>query len=91
MPHYLTKHGVSPEPDLVAHIRATGFTPPQPDEETKDAVYLALTGEIPGPAPTTAAATAGFRRPGTRRAGTSSAGGAVRPRPPGCSRSSSEG
>ncbi|HEX6357639.1 TNT domain-containing protein [Actinophytocola sp.] len=51
VPHYLTKHGVPPEPDLVAHIRANGFTPPQPDEATKDAAYLALTGEIPEPRP----------------------------------------
>jgi hypothetical protein len=51
VPHYLTKHGVPPEADLVAHIRANGFTPPQLDEATKDAVYLALTGEIPEPRP----------------------------------------
>jgi hypothetical protein len=51
VPHYLTKHGVPPEPDLVAHIRANGFTPPLLDEETKDAAYLALTGEIPDPRP----------------------------------------
>lgn len=47
VPHYLAKHGVPPEPDLVAHLRATGFTPPQLDQPTKDAAYLALTGEIP--------------------------------------------
>jgi hypothetical protein len=51
VPHYLTKHGVPPEPDLVAHMRANGFTPPQPDEATKDAAYIALTGEIPDPRP----------------------------------------
>ncbi|MET8798580.1 TNT domain-containing protein [Nocardia sp. NPDC004568] len=47
VPHYLAKHGIPPEPDLVAHIRANQFTPPQPNEETKAAVYLALTGENP--------------------------------------------
>ncbi|GAB3444865.1 TNT domain-containing protein [Actinophytocola sediminis] len=47
VPHYLTKHGVPPEPDLVAHVRAAGFTPPQLDQDTKDAAYIALTGELP--------------------------------------------
>ncbi|HEX2298880.1 MAG TPA: TNT domain-containing protein, partial [Pseudonocardiaceae bacterium] len=51
VPHYLTKHGVPPEPDLIAHIRANGFTPPSLDEDTKDAAYIALTGEIPTPRP----------------------------------------
>lgn len=47
VPHYLAKHGVPPEPELVAQIRANGFTPPRLDQETKDAAYTALTGEIP--------------------------------------------
>lgn len=47
VPHYLAKHGVPPEADLVAHIRANGFTPPQLDQDTKDAAYTALTGEAP--------------------------------------------
>jgi nicrotizing toxin Mtb-like protein len=47
VPHYLTKHGVPPEPDLVAHIRANGFTPPTLDREVTNAAYTALTGEIP--------------------------------------------
>jgi len=47
LPHYLAKHGVPPETDLVAHARANGFTPPHLDQETRDAAYTALTGEIP--------------------------------------------
>jgi hypothetical protein len=58
VPHYLTKHGVPPEPDLVAHIRANGFAPPQLDEQTKDAAYTALTGEIPARQPQPEAAAA---------------------------------
>ena len=49
LPHYLAKHGVPPEPELVAHIRANGFRPPEPDRETRDAAYTALTGEVPAP------------------------------------------
>jgi hypothetical protein len=51
VPHYLAKHGVPPEADLVAHIRGNGFTPPQLDQDTKDAAYTALTGEVPAPQP----------------------------------------
>jgi Tuberculosis necrotizing toxin len=60
VPHYLTKHGIPPEPDLVAHIRAKGFTPPQLDQDAKDAAYTALTGEIPArpPRPATSEAAA---------------------------------
>lgn len=51
VPHYLAKHGVPPEPELVAHLRTTGFTPPPLDQETRNAAYTALTGEVPaGPA-----------------------------------------
>lgn len=51
VPHYLAKHGVPPEADLVAHIRANGFTPPQLDQDAKNATYTALTGELPAPRP----------------------------------------
>jgi hypothetical protein len=51
VPHYLAKHGVPPEPELVAHIRANGFTPPELDQETGDATYTALTGEVPATQP----------------------------------------
>lgn len=47
VPHYLTKHGISPEVELVEHIRRNDFALPQVDQATKEAAYLALTGEIP--------------------------------------------
>jgi hypothetical protein len=53
VPHYLAKHGVPPEADFVAHLRANGFTPPGLDQDAKDAAYIALTGEIPAPRPRT--------------------------------------
>ncbi|MFC4852588.1 TNT domain-containing protein [Actinophytocola glycyrrhizae] len=49
VPHYLAKHGVPPEADLVAHIRGQAFTPPPLDQDAKDAAYIALTGEVPAP------------------------------------------
>jgi hypothetical protein len=58
VPHYLAKHGVPPEADLIAHLRANGFTPPQLDQDTKNAAYTALTGEIPAPQPQAPAAPA---------------------------------
>ncbi|MGI5203932.1 glycohydrolase toxin TNT-related protein [Spirillospora sp. CA-108201] len=42
--YYLTEHGVPPEPDLVAHIRAGGFRVPDVDEGTMDAANAAVTG-----------------------------------------------
>jgi hypothetical protein len=51
LPHYLAKHGVPPEQELVDHIRAAGFTPPELDQDAKDAAYIALTGEIPARQP----------------------------------------
>ncbi|GAA2252920.1 hypothetical protein GCM10010402_05100 [Actinomadura luteofluorescens] len=51
--YYLTEHGVPPEPDLVAHIRAGGFRVPEVDEETMDAANAAVTGRAaPEGAPT---------------------------------------
>jgi hypothetical protein len=68
VPHYLAKHGVPPEPELVVHIRANGFAVPPMDHETTEAAYTALTGEVrtpatsppaaPAPAPVPGAATA---------------------------------
>jgi hypothetical protein len=55
LPHYLAKHGVPPEQDMVEHIRAAGFTPPELDQDAKDAAYIALTGEVPAPQPPQAA------------------------------------
>ncbi|GAA3043064.1 TNT domain-containing protein [Actinokineospora globicatena] len=46
IPHYLAKHGVPPEPDLVEHIRAAGFTPPAVDGQAAALAYTALTGEV---------------------------------------------
>ncbi|WP_410639516.1 glycohydrolase toxin TNT-related protein [Amycolatopsis sp. lyj-346] len=40
---YLHKYGVSPEPDLVEHIRAVGFAPPPVDEPTLQAAAAYLT------------------------------------------------
>ncbi len=51
VPHYLAKHGVAPDPDLVEHVRSYGFALPEVGQEAGDAAYLALTGELPTPAP----------------------------------------
>jgi hypothetical protein len=52
IPHYLAKHGVPPEPELVGHIRAANFTPPPVDTATAALAHTALTGEVPAePAP----------------------------------------
>lgn len=48
IPHYLAKHGVPPEPELVDHIRAANFTPPPVDPATAAAAHTALTGEVTG-------------------------------------------
>lgn len=47
VPHALARHAIAPEPDLVEHVRRQGFALPQVDRETREAVYLALTGELP--------------------------------------------
>ncbi|WP_410616234.1 glycohydrolase toxin TNT-related protein [Amycolatopsis sp. lyj-109] len=47
---YLHKYGVSPEPDLVEHVRAVGFTLPPVDEPTLQAAAAYLTrGNQPPP------------------------------------------
>ncbi|WP_410591223.1 glycohydrolase toxin TNT-related protein [Amycolatopsis sp. lyj-23] len=47
---YLHKYGVSPEPDLVEHVRAVGFTLPPVDEPTLQAAAAYLTrGSQPPP------------------------------------------
>ncbi|RLK53554.1 TNT domain-containing protein [Actinokineospora cianjurensis] len=46
IPHYLAKHGIPPEADLVEHIRAAGFTPPPVDAAAAALAYTALTGEV---------------------------------------------
>jgi hypothetical protein len=46
--YYLREHGVPPDPDLVAHIRARRFTAPaEVGEDAKDRALAALTGERP--------------------------------------------
>ena len=44
--YYLREHGVPPDPDLVAHIRARRFTAPsEVPEPAKDLALAAITGE----------------------------------------------
>ncbi|RSM45217.1 ferredoxin [Amycolatopsis balhimycina DSM 5908] len=46
--YYLREHGVPPDPDLVAHIRARRFTAPaEVPEPAKDLALAAITGEQP--------------------------------------------
>ena len=42
--YYLDEHGVPPEADLVAHIRANGFEVPAVDDDTMDAANAVVTG-----------------------------------------------
>ncbi|WP_367137138.1 hypothetical protein [Saccharothrix sp. HUAS TT1] len=44
VPHYLRKHGLPPEPDLVAHIVARGFRLDEVDEATRERAVTAITG-----------------------------------------------
>ncbi|WP_433467442.1 glycohydrolase toxin TNT-related protein [Spirillospora sp. CA-128828] len=46
--YYLSEHGIPPEPDLVAHIRANEFRVPAVDDDTLDAANADVTGR---PAP----------------------------------------
>ena len=45
VPHYLRKHGLPPEPDLVAHIVARGFRLDEVDEATRERAVTSITGE----------------------------------------------
>ena len=46
--YYLREHGVPPDPDLLAHIRARRFTAPaEVPEPAKDLALAAITGEEP--------------------------------------------
>ncbi|WP_233526064.1 TNT domain-containing protein [Actinomadura spongiicola] len=47
VPYYLSEHGVPPEADLVAHIRAGGFQVPTVDDETMSAANAVVTGREP--------------------------------------------
>nr|WP_219633045.1 TNT domain-containing protein [Haloechinothrix aidingensis] len=42
--YYLREHGVAPEPDLVAHIRANGFTVPEVTQEQRAAASSYVAG-----------------------------------------------
>ncbi|MCX4093059.1 hypothetical protein [Nocardia sp. alder85J] len=42
--HYLRKHGLSPEPDLVLHILDHNFRLDEVDDETKDLAVSVITG-----------------------------------------------
>ncbi|SNR51990.1 TNT domain-containing protein [Actinomadura mexicana] len=42
--YYLSEHGVPPEPDLVAHIRANAFRVPDVDDGAMNAANAAVTG-----------------------------------------------
>ncbi|MEV6771271.1 hypothetical protein AB0N05_21890 [Nocardia sp. NPDC051030] len=44
VPHYLHKHGVPPEPDLVRHIVTRGFRHGEVSEAAKDLAVKAITG-----------------------------------------------
>ncbi len=41
--YYLREHGISPDPELVEHIRAAGYTVPQVDEATQERMLAAMT------------------------------------------------
>ncbi|MET9261606.1 hypothetical protein ABZX37_16445, partial [Amycolatopsis sp. NPDC004079] len=41
--YYLREHGISPDPELVEHIRAAGYTVPEVDEATRDRMLAAMT------------------------------------------------
>ncbi|XVS62836.1 hypothetical protein ACQPYE_31935 [Actinosynnema sp. CA-299493] len=45
VPHYLRKHGLPPEPELVAHIVARGFRLDEVDEATRERAVTLITGE----------------------------------------------
>jgi hypothetical protein len=45
VPHYLRKHGVPPEPELVQHIRARGFQVGEVDEASQDRAVSVITGQ----------------------------------------------
>ncbi|MFE9749290.1 hypothetical protein ACFYOT_30635 [Saccharothrix saharensis] len=44
VPHYLRKHGLPPEPELVAHIVARGFRLGEVDEATRERAVALITG-----------------------------------------------
>ncbi|MFD1150770.1 hypothetical protein [Saccharothrix hoggarensis] len=45
VPHYLRKHGLPPEPELVAHIVGRGFQLGEVDEATRERAVALITGQ----------------------------------------------
>ncbi len=45
VPHYLRKHGIAPEPDLVNHIRSQDFTVPEENDLTVAEAEASITGQ----------------------------------------------
>ncbi|MCG3750770.1 hypothetical protein [Amycolatopsis sp. Poz14] len=41
--YYLREHGISPDPELLEHIRAAGYAAPEVDEATQERMLAALT------------------------------------------------
>ncbi|WP_020664899.1 hypothetical protein [Amycolatopsis benzoatilytica] len=48
--YYLREHGVSPDPELVAHIRAAGFAVPEVSDDAQDRALTAFTSPRTNPA-----------------------------------------
>ncbi|MCP2261555.1 Protein of unknown function (DUF4237) [Streptoalloteichus tenebrarius] len=48
--YYLRQHGVPPQPELVEHARARGFTVPEVEEATLHAATVAVGGRVTAPA-----------------------------------------
>jgi hypothetical protein len=44
VPHYLRKHNLPPEPELIAHIQGRGFRVPEVDEASRDLAVSLITG-----------------------------------------------
>ncbi|HEX2314103.1 MAG TPA: TNT domain-containing protein [Thermomonospora sp.] len=80
--YYLRVHGIPPEPDLVAHIRARRFQVPEVAEQAMDAAVSVITGAPLPPAPSPPSAPSAPAAP-SGTAGTPGAPGAGGDVPPG--------
>ncbi|RZQ62909.1 TNT domain-containing protein [Amycolatopsis suaedae] len=49
--YYLREYSVAPEPDLVAHVRAAGYTAPEVSEQAEQAAAAHVTRSAPPPRP----------------------------------------
>ncbi|MFC5746200.1 hypothetical protein [Actinomadura rugatobispora] len=87
--YYLDEHGIAPEPDLVAHIRAQGHRLAEVDDATLEIAIQIATGQRePDPAPPPGAHApqqqgAPYGQPGAFPGGPPPPGGAPYPPPPG--------